>query len=167
MTKTPHETFILVGRIVKPVGLRGEVSVSVSSDTPDRFISGATIYIDEHAHVILKSRQTNKGIVLKLGKIDSLVEAESLRNKTLYVDELQVPPPPDGSYYYYQVMGIQVYTIKKTYLGKVTEIIRTGSNDVYAISGGPRNLLIPALDSVIIDVDIESKQMTVDLPDGL
>ena len=167
MTKTPHETFILVGHIIKPIGLRGEVSVSVSSDTPGRFISGATVYIDGHAREILKSRSTNKGIVLKLGEIDSLVEAENLRNKALYVDELQVPLPPNGSYYYYQVMGIQVYTVKKTYLGKVTEIIRTGSNDVYAVSEGPRDLLIPALDSVIIDMDVKSRQMTVDLPDGL
>ena len=167
MTKTSHETFILVGHIIKPIGLHGEISVSVRSDTPDRFISGAIIYIDGHAHEILKSRPTNKGIVLKLGEIDSLVEAEKLRNKALYVDELQVPIPPDGSYYYYQVIGIQVYTVKGTYLGEVTEIIRTGSNDVYATSGGPRNLLIPALDSVIVHVDIKSRQMTVDLPDGL
>ena len=105
--------------------------------------------------------------MIKLAEANSYSEAEALRNKAMYVEESQVPPAPQGSYYHYQVLGMQVYTPKDEYLGEVTEIIQTGSNDVYVLSKGERGVLVPAVDSVVMDVDVKAGRRTVYQPDGL
>ena len=158
---------VYVGRVLRPIGLRGEVRIEISSDTPDRFVSGAVLCIDGNPYHVLDARQARQGLVLKLSNVNSLSEAEALRGKALYVRESQVPPMPDGSYYYYQILGMQVYTDRNTYLGEVTEIIQTGSNDVYVLTKGERSVLVPAVDSVVLSVDIKARRMTVDLPEGL
>ena len=167
MTNKGLPSAVYVGRILKPVGLRGEVRVEVASDAPERFAPGADLYIEGNPHHILSMRPMNKGLVLKLADVSSYSEAEALRDKALYVEESQVPPAPQGSYYHYQVLGMQVYTREDEYLGEVTEIIQTGSNDVYVLSKGERGVLVPAVDSVVMEIDVEAGRMTVDLPEGL
>ena len=167
MTNKGSPATVYVGRILKPVGLGGEVRVEVASDAPERFAPGAVLYIEGNAYHILSMHPRPKGLVLKLAEANSYSEAEALRDKAMYVEESQVPPAPQGSYYHYQVLGMQVYTPEDEYLGEVTEIIQTGSNDVYVLSKGERGVLVPAVDSVVMDVDVKAGRMTVDLPEGL
>ena len=167
MTNQGSPADVVVGRILKPVGLQGEVRVGVASDAPKRFAPGAVLHIEGNPYHILSMRPMPKGLVLKLEGVNSYSEAAALRDKALYVEESQVPPAPQGSYYHYQVLGMQVYTCKEEYLGEVTEIIQTGSNDVYVLTKGERGVLVPAVDSVVMEIDVKAGRMTVDLPEGL
>ena len=105
--------------------------------------------------------------MLKLEGINSRSEAESLRDSFLMVPEDMVPPLPEGEYYHFQIIDMQVYTQEREYLGQITQILSTGSNDVYVVSHDGQELLIPALDEVIKEVDVERGMMTVELPEGL
>ena len=167
MTSEAAEPFVLVGRILAPVGLQGEVRVEVNSDVPHRFSPGAFLYVAQEAYAIRRSRPVRQGLVLGLVGVDSRAQAESLRGKALEVTVSDVPPPPEGSYYYFQMLEMHVFTQEGDYLGEVIEILPTGSNDVYVVSNGKKETLVPALADVVVDVNLEAKRMTVSLPNGL
>ena len=167
MAKNATTSAILVGHILKPVGLGGEVRVEVASDVPQRFAPGALLYIEGTAYHVEGARPMRRGLVVKLAEVGSLAQAEALRGEALYIEEAQVPPPPEDTYYYFQVLGMEVYTREGEYLGEVKEILATGSNDVYVLWKGPREVLVPAIDGVVVEMDINAGRMTVDLPEGL
>ena len=83
------------------------------------------------------------------------------------VPENAAPPLPEGEYYHFQLLGINVFTEGGEYLGQISEILETGSNDVYVVSGTSPDLLVPALADVIITTDVNAGSMVVSLPDGL
>jgi len=82
------------------------------------------------------------------------------------VPEDDLPPLPDGRYYIYQLEGLTVWE-KEICYGKLTEVMQPGSNDVYVVSDGKREILVPALKTVIKSVDLDSNRMEVELPAGL
>ena len=104
---------------------------------------------------------------MKLEGIDSHADAERVRDSYLMVPAGMVPPLPEGKYYHFQIIDLHVYTREQEYLGQITEILPTGSNDVYVVSHGGKELLIPALDEIITEVDVGNGIMTVDIPEGL
>ena len=159
---------VIVGRVLAARGLRGEVRVEVITDSPSRFSTGGILYLKGRPQRIQRSSSLPKGtVVLKLEGINSRSEAESLRDSFLMVPEDMVPPLPEGEYYHFQIIDMQVYTQEREYLGQITQILSTGSNDVYVVSHDGQELLIPALDEVIKEVDVERGMMTVELPEGL
>ncbi len=159
---------VVVGRILAPRGLRGEVRVEVISDSLGRFAAGGALYLDSQPHKIQYSSRLSEGIVaLKLEGINSLSDAERLRDAFLTVTEDMVPPLEEGQYYHFQIIDMQVYTQEREYLGQITEILSTGANDVYVVSHKGQVLLIPALDEVIKEIDLDKGVMMVDLPEGL
>ena len=161
-------SLVIVGKVLAPRGLKGEVQAEVISDSLDTFSSGGILYLNGQPHSIQGSSILPKERVrLKLEGIDSRSEADSLRNVFLMVPEDTVPPLPEGMYYHYQILDMGVYTVEGEHLGRVTQILATGSNDVYVASHEGHELLIPAVDEVIVEVDLEEKKMIVDLPEGL
>ena len=159
---------VAVGRVVKPQGLKGGIQVEVYSDAPGRFSAGGFLYLNGHPHTIERSSDLSRGrIALKLDNIDSRTQAEGLRDCILAVTPDMVPPAPQGQYYHYQIMEMKVYTQEGEYLGRIAEIISTGSNDVYVVQRNGQEVMIPALDDVVIEVDVEGERMTVSLPPGL
>ena len=158
---------VLVGRVLKAIGLTGELRVEVSSNVPERYAPGALLFINDNPYHVAWTRQARHGIVVKFIEVLSREQAEELQGKTLYIQESQVPPQAEDIYYHYQILGIRAYSRSDDYLGEITDILTTGSNDVYVVSGGPREILVPALKEVVIEVDTTSRRMIVDLPDGL
>ena len=160
---------VIVGKVLAPRGTKGELRIGVLSDSPDRFSSGRILYLGDRPFEIRSSSVLRKGVVvLKLGGINSPKEVETLRGHFLTVPWEDVPPLPQDTYYHFQIIDMLVYTKESEYLGKVSAIISTGNNDVYVVSDKEnRDLLVPAIDEVIVQVDVEKGTMTVDLPDGL
>jgi 16S rRNA processing protein RimM len=159
---------VIVGRVLAPRGPAGEVKVEVISDSPARFSKGSVLYLKGQTHRIQRSYRLPRGtMALKLEGINSRNEAEDLRDCFLTVSEDMTPPLPEGEYYHFQIIDMSVYTRKLEYLGQITQILPTGSNDVYVVSDEDEELLIPAVDEVIVEVDVAQGTMTVDLPDGL
>ena len=107
-------------------------------------------------------------VILKLKGIDDIDTAETFRNRVLTVPREELGELPEGTYYICDLLGCEVFTVDGTPLGKIDDIIKTGSNDVYSVrSGEGKQILIPVIDEVMRGVDIENKKITVQPLKGL
>ena len=172
MTGSPDQgepVFLAIGIIRKPHGIQGEVYFELYSDFPERLNAGKHIYLGEdHKKYTIKSvRFTNNLIYLSLASIDSREDTEKIRNQVIFVRSDEIPSLDSNYYYHHQIIGLNVIDIDNIILGKVVDILQTGSNDVYVVSSSKsegRDLLIPATQSVIINIDLEKSIMIVKLP---
>ena len=163
-----HQSPVVVGRIRSAWGLRGDVGVEVLSDVPNRFAAGSILRLKGKPTRVERSRKGKRGLIVKLDAASDRTQAELLRGEELTVLPEQVEPLPDGMFYHFQILDMRVVTEAGEPLGIVSEIIVTGGNDVYVVhEEGRRDILIPALPDVVLDVDIDAGAMVVDLPDGL
>ena len=144
------------------------MSVEVLSDAPKRFAPGSMLRLRGRSTRVERSRKGKRGLLVKLDAANDRTQAEALRGSELTVLPSEVEPLPDGVYYHFQILGMRVVTEGAKQLGAVSEIIVTGGNDVYVVhEEGRRDILIPALPDVVLDVNLEAGMMTVSLPDGL
>lgn len=151
-----------VGWIAAPWGLRGDLKVQPLTDFPERFQRGAALWVRGRRIEVQRSRWSRGFVYLGLSGIDRRDAAEELRGALLEVPESDLRPLPEGQYYRFQVIGLEVRTPEGRSLGRVAEILSTGSNDVYVVRGGPRELLIPAIEDVVKEVDIEGGRLVVE-----
>jgi len=162
--------FLLVGILHRPHGVHGEMIMSVMTDFPERLKPGITLYLGvEHEPVKIKSmRHHNRGQLIALEGYDSREAVGHLRNYELFVRAADRPPLPDGEYYLHQIIGLQVVTDEGQALGRVAEWIETGANGVYLVRDEDGNeVLLPDIDEVVLQIDLDSQQMIVHLLDGL
>ena len=164
-------THLIVGRVLAPWGHRGQVRVEILTDFPQRFFALREIWVgvgEERRPYAVESARLHKGnVTLKLAGIDNPAQAEALRGELLYVPVAEAVPLGEDEYYHSQILGLDVWTTEGQYLGRVTEILETGSNDVYVVQGEDREILIPALATVVQQVDLERRRLIVALPPGL
>ncbi len=162
-------THLIIGRVAAPWGHRGEVRVKVETDFPERFADLRTVYVgaDLKPYRVEGARLHKGDVVLKLAGVDDPDQAAALRGDLLYVPVSEAVPLGKDEYYHYQILGLDVYTTLGEHLGQVSEILETGGNDVYVVSGIGREVLIPALAHVVQEVDLEHHRLVVTLPPGL
>jgi 16S rRNA processing protein RimM len=148
--------------------LQGDIKVESHTDTSHRFEPGSTLFIDARPVTVERSRPHKTGLVIRFDDVPNRDAAESLRGRILTVPREDVPPLPEGQFYHYQLIDMAVWSDEGELLGRVGEILEAPGNDVYVVrKPGERNLLIPALANVVLDVDLDSHQITVHLMDGL
>ena len=166
---SPRPSHLVVGRILRPHGMRGEVEAEILTDYPDRFSLLKTVYLGEdHAPVALEGHRFHgRRILLKLAGCDHRDEADKYRGDLIYVPLDEAIPLGEDEYYLFEIVGLETWTTEGEYLGRLEEVIETGSNDVYVVRDGEREVLIPALSDVILDVDLDAGRMEVRLMKGL
>jgi len=112
-----------------------------------------------------------RNVLLALKGVSDRTQAEKLIGCELLIDKASLPELEDGTYYWFDLIGLSVFTVEGKFLGRIESIISTGSNDVYVVKapdGDQKDeVLIPALESVVLDIDFERQKMQVDLPEGL
>ncbi len=162
--------FLIIGRVVKPHGVRGEVRVEVHTDLPERFGWLETVYLgreDLEPITIEGVRYHKSWVLLKLAGIDDRFAAEELRGQWLQIPREQALPLEEGQYYLYQVIDIEVYLEDGKHLGNVIEVMETKANNVFVVAGQYGEVLLPDIDDVILEIDFEKQRMTVRLLPGL
>ena len=112
-------------------------------------------------------RKHQKYLILGLAGFASREAADLLREQYVMVPLADAVPLEDGEFYLFQAIGLRVLSEDGDHLGEVVEVIETGANDVYVVRGESGELLLPAIDECVIDVDIEAGTMTVHVMDGL
>lgn len=160
-------SFIVVGRVVAPWGVKGEMKVEVMTDFPDRFSPMEEVYIDGHPVSIERGRWHKGRVILKLASVDSIDAAEKLRGRFLEIPQSRLRPLPEDHYYQFQLMGLEVWTTEGERLGQIADILPSASNDVYVIRGDQGELLIPAIEDVVKSVELEKGRVIVQLIEGL
>ena len=169
------DDLVVVGRVRRPTGIKGTVLVEVYSGIPNRFVVGDVVIANGIGYEVVDTGKSGGSAKLTFDGIDSIDKADILRDAELSVPAESLPENPPGIYYHYEIIGIRVVTVDGQELGALTEILETGSNDVFIIR--PENtaqgekksseILVPVLDGVIVKVDQEAGVMTIDLPDGI
>ena len=146
--------------------MRGDLKVEPLAP-PAVFKPGRTAYLGGTEYTIERSRRTERLLYLKLSGIDDRERAADERGRYLQVPEAALDPPGDDTYYWFQLIGMSVVSTTGEELGLISEIIITGSNDVFVVSGSQGELLIPAIDDVVREVDIADGRMLIEPIPGL
>lgn len=159
--------YIVVGHVIGQLGIKGEVKIEVLTDFPDRFAPGNRAYVDGHPLTIERSRPHKDRLALKFFGIDDIEAASQLRGRNLEIPIDQIHELPVDEYYRFQILGLEVFDMQGEPVGKIDDILPTGSNDVYIVTGPRGEVLIPAIDDVIKSIDIQKGQMVIQVIDGL
>jgi 16S rRNA processing protein RimM len=166
----------VIGKIVKAHGIRGELKVQPYSDFPERVGLLTRVYLDaggaDKAYQVLKASVHGRFWLISLEGVNNPEQAEQLSGTLVKIPLAERIPLPEGTYYLDELIGLDVYTVEGQLLGCLSEVLQTGSNDVYVVSSGEpgkgaKQILIPALRSVVVHLDPQQKRMEVALPEGL
>ncbi|CAJ1228211.1 ribosome maturation factor RimM [Levilactobacillus zymae] len=170
-------TYYTVGTIVNTHGIKGEVRVIATTDFPQkRFAKGAVLWAfmpnatQPTKLTVATVRQHKQFYLLSFTGYPSINDVEGFKTATLKIseDELQADDLQPGEYYYHQIVGLDVVTVAGDKLGTVKEILSPGANDVWVVQRpGQSDLLLPVIDQVVKDVDLDQHQVTVELMEGL
>ena len=162
--------YLTVGFIRRPHGVQGEMVMELHTDFPERMKSGRKLLVgEEHLPMTLASARSHQaGLLIKFKGIDTPEDAGRFRNQWAYIRSSEAPPLPDGRIYQYELFGFQVVDENNQVLGELVEILETGANNVYVVRNeAGRELLLPAIPSVILEIDPSRHLMRVHLLEGL
>jgi 16S rRNA processing protein RimM len=165
----------MLGQILRPHGVRGELRVNVMTAYPERIGPEMMVFLGPDpenpatatGYKVVHVRTHQQYLILQLEGITDRDAADRLREHYVMVELDQAVPLAEDEFYLYQAIGLEVVTDEGETLGRVVEILETGANDVYLVQGPRGEILLPSIDECILDVDIEAGKMTVHLLDGL
>jgi len=162
----------MVGRVRKPHGVRGEVTVGVFSDVGERFVAGSVVDIvlsngQRRTARITSVRGGKREAIVRFSGLETRDQAELFREAVLEIDRAQVPKAPPGSFYYFELVGCRCVDARAGELGRVTRVLEDGGGLLLEITGDHRSLLVPFVEAYLQNVDISEQCIEVELPEGL
>lgn len=167
---------IKIGRIVNTFGIRGQLKVIADTDFPEeRFAKGNQLSILKDEKVVqvvtVKTAQLHKGTyIVSFEEFDNINFVEGFKGAWLAISEDQQEELPEDEFYHHQIIGLEVVTNDGVQLGKVKEILSLGSNDVWVVKrkqSGLKDALIPYIDDVVKEVNLEKGEAVIELMEGL
>ena len=167
---TGEPEYLVVGLLRRAHGLRGEILMDVITDFPERLRENIPVFLGrQHRPAIIESRRTvSRGMLVKFRGVGTSEAATSLRGQQVFVTSAGRPALQSGYHYHHQLLGSNVVDEHGHLVGRLIEILQTGANDVYVVEqAGGKELLLPAITSVILKVDIDRRLMHVRLPEAL
>jgi len=164
---------VVIARIIRARGIRGEVACIIETDFPDRFglLGHVTVILPGGARLKLELEGFwfhKDRVIVKFVGYDTMSAAETLVGGLLVVPQSDSLPLEEGEFYEHEVVGSEVVDVAGALLGTVSRLLRTGGTDLLVVDGGDgREYLIPFTDAICVDVNVGSKRVTVDPPQGL
>ena len=170
----PKPKYLVVGEILRPHGVRGELRMRVLSDYPDRLPQLDCVYLGDSPDDAALDKRALDGLrfnkkvaLLTLAGCRSRNDADQLRGKVVLISIDQAAPLAEGEYYLFELIGLRVIA-DQIEIGRIKEVLQTGANDVYIVEGEAYGeVLIPAHDETIVNMDFDAGFITMALPDGL
>ena len=164
--------YLELGQIVNVKGLKGEVKINSFTEDNTKFERIPKVFLKRKEtlteYEIEKVGYHKNQVIIKFKNVNTVEEAENLRNSYIVVDREIFGELPEGVYYIADLIGLDVFTESNEYLGKVDDIFSTGSNDVYVVKDElGKQKLLPGIDEVIKQIDLESSKIIVNLIEGL
>jgi 16S rRNA processing protein RimM len=167
---TGESVYLAIGFLRRPHGVSGEIIMDLHTDFPDRIKAGRKVYLGEKYELVTLDgvREHGQGLLVHLHGFDTPEAVGRFRNHWVYVKASEVPPLPEGQYYKYELVGLSVVEDTGRALGELVEILETGANDVYIVRDeNGKEILLPAIPPVVLEVDMNARVMKVHLIDGL
>lgn len=160
--------YIEVGQIVNTHGLKGEIKVNPWTDAPEVFEVFDVVYLPDGTEYRVESVRYQKScVLLKMSGVNTIEQAERMKNKILCARRELFENLPDDTYLVADIKGLTVKDENRIY-GTVADVITTGSNDVYVVKAeGYRDILVPAIKDVVLEVNVKEGYISVNMPKGL
>jgi 16S rRNA processing protein RimM len=167
--KLEEPRFLVVGRVVAPRGIRGELKVRPETDDPSRFSLLDEVFMGDHRErfAVREVRFFKEHVLLRLHGIDTPEQADLWRDAVIWIPEEEGLALAEDQYYYHQIEGLTAVTVEGEVLGRVMEVLPTGANDVYVVRSDREEILLPAIKDVIVRVDLAAGLVVVRLVEGL
>lgn len=164
-----EQLYLEIGKIVNTRGLKGEVKVVPWADYPEVFEEISFVYgNDEKRYLIENVKYQKNNVILKLEGVDTIESAEKLKNTVLYVRKDTFGDMDEGTFFVADLIGLDVFDENDTFLGKLSDVFTAGGADVYTVKKeGGKDLLLPALKSVVNEINLDEGFVKVTVPDGL
>ncbi len=167
-----EDGLLTIGKVVGVHGVRGVIKIISHAASDAVFTSGGALLIHPPDNAMRPCdiewvRPRKRLILASVKGIRDRNQAEALVGADIFIRRADLPACEEDAYYWVDLIGLTVATTEDAYLGELTAILETGGNDVYVVKNGTRERLIPAIKSVVVDVNLDEKRMTVDLPEGL
>ncbi len=162
--------FLVIGVLGRPHGVRGEIQLNILTDFPERIVAGKTLFLgDEYRPLRISSvRGHGDKYLLAFKEYSDRDAVGLLRNQTVFVKAAEIPELPEGEYYHHELLGLAVWSDAGEKLGLVTDILETGANEVFVVlREDGKELLLPSIDDVILEIDPAQGRITVHLLPGL
>jgi len=169
--KRQGEDFILIGKVLKPHGIKGDLRVRYFNPDPLFLLNYSRLYLKDQRRGIFRPFEVKdvqvreRDIILHLKGIEDRDAAERWSGSLIYVSREDLPPLEEGEYYWEDILGLEVYTVEGEYLGRVVNIIPTGGRDVYEVEGPKGEVLLPAVEGIIREIDLKAQRMVVQVPE--
>mgnify|MGYP000982850255 FL=1 len=155
---------IVIGRVGAAHGIRGELRIIPLTDFPERFAALREVMVGDELLHIESVKPQGKNFLMRFREYTVREDAQKLTGRLLTVARAEAAPLDEGEYYVFDIVGLTVYDEEDNELGTVENVLRTGSNDVYAVrSEDGHEILIPALRKVVRTIDVPNGRMTVRL----
>jgi len=154
---------VVVGTIARAHGVRGEVSIDVRSDNPDRFADGATVYLEDGRALTVRSHRSHGGrLLVSFEGVEDRDAADALRGRALVVPPSMLPALPEGQWWPHQLVGSAVRTEAGRDLGELVDVLPNPANDLWlARDASGRETLLPAVRELIVEVDPAARTIVV------
>jgi 16S rRNA processing protein RimM len=172
--QNPEPSYVVVGVVRRPHGIRGEIRMEILTDYPERIPEHPYVYLappatpDDATRYPVEVVRAHKGVLLiKLGGCDDRDAAEELRGMLVQIPFEEAMPLEEGEYYHFQLEGMDVETDAGEWLGQVAEVLEAGAHDVFLIRGPRGEVLLPSVENVIVQLDLEARKMIVHMLPGM
>jgi len=172
LTDVSSEDLLLVGKVIRPQGLKGLLRILSYARSAESFLTVGTVLLKSDKQELVEykvsSLKAHKGVFLmKLDGLNSLRDAERYRGAEIFLKKDLLRREGDGDYFWFELIGLMVFLSSGRCLGTLKEIIATGSNDIFVIKEGEKEYLIPAIQEVVEEIDLKNKRIIIHEVEGL
>lgn len=172
MNEVASENLLLLGKVIRPHGLTGLLRIKSYAQSEDSFLNPEIIYLkttsgETHEHRIESLKPHKTIFLMKLKEVNSIKEAEYYKGSEILIGKDFLSPKSEGEYFFYELIGLEVYLDRGEYIGTIKDVISTRSNDVYVVREGKREVLIPAIQEVVQEIDLTTGKMIISEMEGL
>ena len=162
---------LLVGKIIRPHGVRGLLRVWIYAGSESSFGDNEVVYIkfvsgEIEEYKLVSARPHKNFFLMKLEGLLTKIAAEDFSGAEIFIKKDGLSRDED-EYFWHDLKGLAVYLNTGEYLGRISQIIPTSSNDIFVVKDGKREFLIPATYEVVREIDINNERMTISVIDGL
>jgi len=166
------EDLLLVGKVIRPQGLKGLLRIRSYSGSAESFMNAGTVFLKSDTEELLEykvsSVKAHKGVFLmKLDGLISLEDAERYRGAEILIKKDLLRRESGEEYFWFELIGLNVYLTSGRYIGTLKDIVATGSNDIYVVKERETEYLIPAIHEVVKEIDLKKKKIIISEMEGL
>ena len=166
-----YDELTWIATIVGAHGIKGAVKVEYFTETPEYYLNVELFFLEADGQLqslkVLQIRSIKSGWIILFEEVDSRNTAEKLKGCRLLLPDNQLRPLESSEVFVHQLIGCSVEDKSGRFLGKISEILETGANNVYEVLNGKSRFMIPDVPHVVLELNIKSRLMTIDTIPGL